>query len=333
MALYQLLCGSAVMIILLSSGCHSQQQPACGRAPNNPRIVGGQNAAPGTWPWVASLQIDEEHSCGGSLISDMWVLTAAHCIPSISTNMTIVLGLENMTGPNVNEVSRVVDKIISHPAYDPWSNDNDMALLKLSAPVKFTDYIQPVCLASANSTFHTGVRNWVVGFGTTSSGGPQADILQEVKVPIVGNNECKCAYPYLTDNMICAGFRLGGKDSCQGDSGGPMMVEKDSFWVQSGVVSFGQGCAEPNFPGVYARVSKYEDWIKSHTGSSQIGFVDFISEGGDSDSNSSCSSTTPPTHHPHTTNDDDSVFSSGESVIHFSSLGLLLMSLNVLLGV
>ncbi|XP_063756935.1 serine protease 27-like [Eleginops maclovinus] len=376
MALYQLLCGSAVMIILLSDGCHSNKQPACGQAPNNAKIVGGQNVAPGTWPWVASLQIDEEHSCGGSLISDMWVLTAAHCIPSISTNMTIVLGRDSMTGPNVNEVSRVVDKIISHPAYDPWSYDNDMALLKLSAPVKFTDYIQPVCLASTDSTFHTGISNWVVGFGTNSSGGPQADILQEVKVPIVGNNECKCAYPYLTDNMICAGFRAGGKDSCQGDSGGPITATTGKVWIQSGVVSFGQGCAEPNFPGVYARVSMYEDWIKNHTGSSQPGFADFFSKGFDRDSIFDCSSITIPTdppkpstthhphtsthhphtsthhphtsthhphtsthhphtstHHPHTTKDDDSVFGSGESVIHFSSLGLLLMSLYVLLGV
>ncbi|XP_010775381.1 serine protease 27-like, partial [Notothenia coriiceps] len=168
MALYQLLCGSAVMIILLSNGCHSKQQQACGRAVNNPRIVGGQDAAAGTWPWIASLQIDEDHNCGGSLISDTWVLTAAHCIPEFPRNMTVVLGRESMTGKNLNEVSRVVDKIITHPDYDALSNDNDMALLKLSSPVKFTDYIQPVCLASADSTFYTGDNNWVVGFGTTS---------------------------------------------------------------------------------------------------------------------------------------------------------------------
>ncbi|XP_034001467.1 venom protease-like [Trematomus bernacchii] len=350
MALYQFLCGSAVMIILLSNGCHSQQQPACGRAPNNPRIVGGQNAAAGSWPWVASIQVNGKHLCGGSLISDMWVLTAAHCNPD--RNMMVVLGLERMSGPNLNNVSKAIDKIIVHPAYGDIFNefDNDMALLKLSSPVNFTNYIQPVCLASANSTFYTGVSSWVVGFGFNSSDGPLADTLQEVRVPVVGNNECTCAYHTLTDNMICAGFRSGGKDSCQGDSGGPMMIKKGSVWVQSGVVSFGRGCALPKFPGGYTRVSQYEDWIKNHTGSSKPGFVDYMSQGVDSDLNFVCQAiptptdhpypttqhpfpTTqhpfPTTQHPHTT-DDESLFGSGERVI--SSLGLLLMSLYALVG-
>ncbi|XP_034001433.1 serine protease 33-like [Trematomus bernacchii] len=334
MALYQFLCGSAVMIILLSNGCHSQQQPACGRAPNNPRIVGGQNAAAGSWPWVASIQVNGRHLCGGSLISNMWVLTAAHCNPD--RNMMVVLGLESMSGPNLNNVSKAIDKIIVHPMYNFFDNDNDMALLKLSSPVNFTNYIQPVCLASANSTFYTGVSSWVVGFGTTSSGGYNADTLQEVRVPVVGNNECTCAYHTLTDNMICAGFRSGGKDSCQGDSGGPMMIKKGSVWVQSGVVSFGLGCALPKFPGVYARVSQYEDWIKNHTGSSKPGFVDYMSQGVDSDLDFVCPTAYPTTQHPYPTTyypyptDDGSVFGSGERVI--SSLGLLLMSLYVLVG-
>ncbi|KAF3837346.1 hypothetical protein F7725_004810 [Dissostichus mawsoni] len=334
MALYQFLCGSAVMIILLSNGGHSQQQPACGRAPNNPRIMGGQNAAAGSWPWVASIQANGKHQCGGSLISDMWVLTAAHCF--FNGNMAVVLGLESMSGPNLNKVSKAIDKIILHPLYNFIDDDNDMALLKLSSPVNFTDYIQPVCLASANSTFYTGVSSWVVGFGATSSGGPNADTLQEVRVPVMGNKECKCAYPYITDNMICAGFRSGGNDSCQEDSGGPMMIKKGSVWVQSGVVSFGKGCTLTNVPGVYVRVSQFEDWIKSHTGSSKPGFVDYMSSGVDSDLTCDCPSITTPTdhpysttHHPHTT-DDDSVFGSVERVI--SSLGLLLKSLYALVG-
>ncbi|XP_034072473.1 venom protease-like, partial [Gymnodraco acuticeps] len=287
---------------VFGSGCHSQQQSvslsACGRAPNNPRIVGGQNAAAGTWPWVASLQVNGKHRCGGSLISDMWVLTAAHCFPH--RKMKVVLGLESMSGPNLNNVSKAIDKIIVHPAYGDIfnKNNNDMALLKLSSPVTFTNYIQPVCLASANSTFYTGDNNWVVGFGTTSRGGPYADTLQEVRVPIVGNNECTCAYHDLTDNMICAGLRAGGNDSCQGDSGGPMMIKKGSVWIQSGVVSFGKGCALPKFPGVYARVSRFEDWIKNHTGSSKPGFVDYMSSGVDSDLNFVCQPIPTPTQHP-----------------------------------
>ncbi|XP_034001435.1 tryptase-like [Trematomus bernacchii] len=334
MALYQFLCGSAVMIILLSNGCHSQQQPACGLAPNNPRIVGGQNAAAGSWPWVASIQVNGKHLCGGSLISNMWVLTAAHCNPD--RNMMVVLGLESMSGPNLNNVSKAIDKIIVHPMYNFFDNDNDMALLKLSSPVNFTNYIQPVCLASANSTFYTGVSSWVVGFGDIFSGGPNADTLQEVRVPVVGNNECTCAYPFLTDNMICAGLRAGGNDSCQGDSGGPMMIKKGSVWVQSGVVTFGRGCALPKFPGGYTRVSQYEDWITNHTGSSKPGFVDYMSSGVDSDLDFVCPTAYPTTQHPYPTTyypyptDDGSVFGSGERVI--SSLGLLLMSLYALVG-
>ncbi|XP_033962110.1 serine protease 27-like isoform X3 [Pseudochaenichthys georgianus] len=219
MALYRFLCGSAVMIILLSNGSHSQQQPACGRAVNNPRIVEGQNAAAGSWPWVASIQAYGKHRCGGSLISDMWVLTAATCIMYYPENMTVVLGLESMSGPNLNKVSKAIDKIIVHPLSSSLNDYNDMALLKLSSPVNFTDYIQPVCLASANSTFYTGVNSWVLAFGDISSGGPNADTLQEVRVPVVGNKECKCAYPYydLTDNIICAGFRSGGNGSCEAD--------------------------------------------------------------------------------------------------------------------
>ncbi|XP_034001437.1 chymotrypsin-like elastase family member 2A [Trematomus bernacchii] len=332
MALYQFLCGSAVMIILLSNGCHSQQQPACGRAPNNPRIVGGQNAAAGSWPWVASIQVNGKHHCGGSLISDIWVLTAAACVIYLpNNNMTVVLGLESMSGPNLNNVSKAIDKIIVHPLFNMldhyyWYNYNDIALLKLSSPVNFTDYIQPVCLASENSTFYTGVSSWVVGFGANSSGGSNADTLQEVRVSVVGNNECTCDHPYynVTDNMICAGFRSGGNGSCWGDSGGPMMIKKGSVWIQSGIVTYG-GCALTNVAEVYTRVSQYEDWITNHTGSSKPGFVDYMSSGVDSDLDFVCPTVYPTTYDPHTTENGSL---SGST----SSLGLLLMSLYVLVG-
>jgi len=147
-------------------------------------------------------------------------------------------------------VSRKLEEIMCHPSHSLLTHENDICLLKLSAPVEFTDFIQPVCLASTGSTFHSGVSSWVTGFGVTHPGkitdaiplspnhlhccdffshqcesyllkslskysSSRADILQEVNLPIVGNNECGCTYTKITENTICAGFREGGKDSCK----------------------------------------------------------------------------------------------------------------------
>uniref|UniRef100_A0A3B4GXS8 Peptidase S1 domain-containing protein n=1 Tax=Pundamilia nyererei TaxID=303518 RepID=A0A3B4GXS8_9CICH len=119
---------------------------------------------------------------------------------------------------------------------------------------------------------------------------PFPQTLQEVEVPVVGNRQCNClnGVGTVTDNMICAGVLAEGKDSCQGDSGGPMVSKQSSVWVQSGIVSFGFGCARPNLPGVYSRVSRYQSWIKSRIRSNSPGFVQFISSRLDSDSNYTC---------------------------------------------
>uniref|UniRef100_A0A672RP73 Zgc:165423 n=1 Tax=Sinocyclocheilus grahami TaxID=75366 RepID=A0A672RP73_SINGR len=154
-----------------------------------------------------------------------------------------------------------------------------MALLHLSSPVSFTNYIQPVCLAAEGSTFNSDTM-WVTGWGNVNSGEdlPSPQILQEVDVPVVGNSKCNCLYEEsITDNMMCAGPLEGGKDSCQGDSGGPMVIKQGSKWIQAGVVSFGEGCALPNFPGVYARVSKYQNWINQHVGLNNTGFIHYAS--------------------------------------------------------
>ncbi|KAJ8006781.1 hypothetical protein DPEC_G00110780 [Dallia pectoralis] len=210
----------------------------CGISPLNTKIVGGQTASSGSWPWQVSLQSSGNLFCGGSLINNQWVLTAAHCFRTIPPSLTVVLGLQNLQGSNPNSLTLSVSQIIVNPNYNSQTNDNDLCLLKLSSTVTFNNFIQPVCLAASDSTFYTGTTSWVTGWGTTSSGGSISNSLQEVSVPVVGNRECNCDYGVgsITNNMICAGLSAGGKDSCQGDSGGPMVSEQGGRWIQSGIL-------------------------------------------------------------------------------------------------
>ncbi|XP_070708359.1 transmembrane protease serine 9-like [Pempheris klunzingeri] len=295
-------------------GSTASSAEVCGTVPLNARIVGGEDAPDGSWPWQVSLQRYGSHVCGGSLINREWVMSAAHCFSSTS-RWQISLGRQNLQGQNPNEVSRTVARIILHPNYDSGTSDNDIALLRLSSPVTFTDYIRPVCLAASDSVFNNGTDSWVTGWGAVREGVslPFPETLQEVEVPVVGNRQCNClnGVGTVTDNMICAGVLAGGKDSCQdslksfdvsspcpqGDSGGPMVSRQASFWVQSGVVSFGFGCARPNLPGVYSKVSRYQSWINSHISSDKPGFVRFTSSGLDADSSYTCPGLPAPVEH------------------------------------
>ncbi|XP_026108469.1 trypsin-1-like [Carassius auratus] len=259
----------------------------CGRAPLNNKIVGGENATAGSWPWQVSIHfsymgMDYGHFCGGTLINKDWVLSAAHCFQGFNASYIVMyFGRLNQFGSNPYETNRTASQIINHPNFNISNFDNDIALINLSSSVNFSDYIKPVCLAAAGSVFGGGTESWVTGWGTLQSNGTQLpNTLQQVMIPVVNNSACANAYGgvniSITSNMICAGLiNQGGKDSCQGDSGGPMASKKSSLWIQSGVVSFGRGCADPKYPGVYARVSEYQDWITSYTGSNPPGFVLF----------------------------------------------------------
>ncbi|MBY0453849.1 MAG: trypsin-like serine protease [Burkholderiaceae bacterium] len=246
-----------------------------------PQIVGGQLAAAGAWPWQVRLRITTASGtflCGGSLLSDRWVLTAAHCVvgdDEITTlapsAITVRAGsLQKDSGGQVVNVTRIV----RHASYSPVTTDNDMALLELFSPVTLssTANVVPPLLASQEATLAaTNTLATVTGWGTTSSGGSTSSALMQVQVPLLTSSACASQSAYgsakITNNMICAGYPAGGKDSCQGDSGGPLVVpDGRGGYVLAGIVSWGQGCALPNYPGVYTRVANYQAWLEANTG-------------------------------------------------------------------
>nr|XP_049600318.1 transmembrane protease serine 9 isoform X4 [Syngnathus scovelli] len=282
----------STFLLLLQITTECRGQPVCGQAPLNSQMTRGQAPPPGAWPWQVSLQRFGRHFCGGSLISSDWILTAAHCFDTAGV-VTGIVGRHSQLGPNPNEKSLSISQIIPHPDYDEHTFGNDLALLKVSSPVLFNDYIRPVCLPDNGSTFFTGTDSWVTGWGI---GLAATQNLMEANIPVVGNRQCNCDYneTMITDNMICAGLRDGGNDICQGDGGGPLVSRQGSVWVLSGVLSFGLGCAWPKIPGVYTRVSQYQDWISIVTGHSNLlGFVSFMSAGTDPDLEVNCTISPP----------------------------------------
>uniref|UniRef100_W5LV95 Peptidase S1 domain-containing protein n=2 Tax=Lepisosteus oculatus TaxID=7918 RepID=W5LV95_LEPOC len=281
---------SLLTLLLSVTDSESQAQPACGQAPLSPRIAGGESAQLGYWPWQASL-FQRSYSCGGALINSQWVLTAAFCVKGLdASQFTVYLGRLTQSSSNPDEVSRGVQQIIAHPEYNSLYRNNNIALLKLDSPVSFTKYIQPVCLADSNSSFINGTSCWVAGWGETLNEVPLSEnrTLQEVQVPIIGNKQCVDIFGQnsINDNMICAGGLQQTKGPCQFDSGSPLVCKQGPVWIQAGIVSSGIACQKPNLPGVYTRVSQYQDWINGHVGSGITGFVTFTSSGTDAGSSS-----------------------------------------------
>lgn len=237
----------------------------CGQD-NSVRIVGGNNAGLHEYPWQVALTTNGYQFCGGSLINDRYILTAAHCTAgSTASDIVIRLGEHNLsTGSETSKtITRRVSEIIDHSGYDDNTLYHDISLLKLSSPVPISSEVLPVCLPPPNPTY-AGKTATVTGWGTTSSGGSSSSILKEVAVPVLSNAACKSTYSDLTINQVCAG--KAGKDSCQGDSGGPLtFIDGGGNHDQIGVVSYGIGCGDDGYPGVYTRVSKYRNWIDQNT--------------------------------------------------------------------
>ncbi|XP_058824735.1 uncharacterized protein LOC131685201 isoform X1 [Topomyia yanbarensis] len=245
------------------------------------RIVGGMEAPIGQWPWMAAIFLHgpkrTEFWCGGSLIGTKYILTAAHCTrdsrqrPFAARQFTVRLGdidLSTDAEPSAPVTFRVTE-VRAHPKFSRVGFYNDIAILVLDRPVRKSKYVIPVCTPMANLPSKdrmAGRRATVVGWGTTYYGGKESTKQQQATLPVWRNEDCNHAYfQPITDNFLCAGFSEGGVDACQGDSGGPLMMLVESRWTQVGVVSFGNKCGEPGYPGVYTRVSEYMQWIRDNT--------------------------------------------------------------------
>ncbi|XP_045617610.1 venom serine protease Bi-VSP isoform X2 [Procambarus clarkii] len=237
------------------------------------RIVGGTPPPKGLYPWLAALGYADgqgkiEFLCGAALLTHQHVVTAAHCVRNRNDLKVVRLGEHDLSKENetVHEDFGIQTKTF-HANFNPVSYANDIAIIKLDKPVTFRKGIKAVCLPLPGR-FHNnslvGIPGIVAGWGAVSFNNVSSPELLHVMLPVISQEECALKYTRfrqvrIDNSVLCAG--VGGKDACQGDSGGPMVMHYGSQTFLTGIVSFGFRCAEPNFPGVYTKVSSYLDWI------------------------------------------------------------------------
>lgn len=241
---------------------------------NGFRIINGTLASKGEFPWLISLSIKDanankyKHNCGGAIISDLWILTAAHCVFGIKKDSLLVIaGANNIKVKEDTQQSRSVIGVFVHNFDKTFAND--IALLKLESPLEFGFGIDvmPICLPQKNQQF---IGNAVVaGWGSTESE-HSSDLLHFVEIPLVDKTSCDYNYirngfsSLLNNCQICAGSPEGGKDACQGDSGGPLICTYNGENILCGLVSWGIGCGKKEYPGIYTKVSCYMEWIENN---------------------------------------------------------------------
>merc|ERR1712061_130635 len=240
----------------------------CGTAlPGHARIVNGKMTSAGSYPWTVGIQFGDKLYCGGSIITNNFIVTAAHCVKGINPrNIKLVIGDHDRTETEPFQEIRTIERVFIRPDFVKRTFNNDIALIKLNRKLQFSDHIRPVCLPKLDRSYN-GQNTTVVGWGKLSEGGDPADVLMEVTVPVITQKKCRRHTRYrsseITENMMCAGYDDGVLDACQGDSGGPMIWRNDDNhpFTQIGIVSWGQGCARKGYPGVYTRLGRYIDWI------------------------------------------------------------------------
>jgi secreted trypsin-like serine protease len=259
--------GLGLSLISFGAACVDQAQEVDVSVEGD-EIVGGANTTVGAHPWQIALTTNSGFQfCGGSILNASWVITAQHCVTGGNADMRVVAGITRVSQQATGQI-RAINAVTTFPGFTDPTVGDDVALVHLSTPLdlsganaKAIPLVSPAD-ATAGAT-NPGVVANVSGWGTLSAGGSTPDILQAVDVPLLSNATVSSLYGMtITSDQLGAGvLNVGGKDSCQGDSGGPLTVLFGGVARLAGVVSWGNGCAEAQFPGLYARVSSFHSYV------------------------------------------------------------------------